>query len=153
MTSAETKCILVYDLNGAFFKQMGKKGSGNGEFLCPFGIAINGVTGDIYVCDLYSNQVQIFSRDYSFISHFGNGILESPRDIKLTRDNIFVLCDKNPFLVTFDCSLTQVHNFISKSISGHFDRPFGMVIDGAGKLIISDAATMLFLFLTPKVIQ
>ena len=150
VTSAETKCILVYDLNGTFIKQIGKEGSGDGEFLSPFGIAINEVNGDIYVCDLVSNRVQIFSKDYSFISHFGNGILQSPRDIKLTRDYIFVLCEKNPFLVTFDNNLTQVHNVISKSISEHFNRPFGMVIDGAGKLIISDYKNHAVFIFNPK---
>ena len=142
--------ILVYDLNGTFLKQIGKKGSGNGEFQFPFGIAINEVNGDIYVCDLVSNRVQIFSKDYSFISHFGNGILKSSRDIKLTRDNIFVLCEKNPFLVTFDYNLTQVLNVISKSISGHFNRPFGMVIDAAGRLIISDCSNRAVFIFNPK---
>ena len=150
VTLAETKCILVYDLKGTFIKKIGKKGSGDGEFLSPFGIAINEVNGDIYVCDLHDNRTQIFSRDYSFISQFGNGILESPRDIKLTRDNIYILCEKNPFLVTFDYNLTQVHNVISKSISGHFDRPFGMVIDGAGKLIISDPNNYAVFIFNPK---
>ena len=151
VTSAETKCILVYDLKGTFFKQIGKKGSGDGEFLCPFGIAINEVSGDIYVCDFYSNQVQIFSKDYSFISHFGNEILKSPRDIKLIRDYIFVLCDNNPFLVKFDYNLTQVHDVISKSISGHFDCTLGMVIDGDGKLIISDCNNQAVFIFNPKV--
>ena len=150
VTASEPECVLVYDLKGTFFKQIGKKGCGDGEFLCPFGIAINEVNGDIYVCDLVSNRVQIFSKDYSFISHFGNGILNFPRDIKLTRDYIFILCDKNPFLVKFDYFLTQVHNVISKSISGHFDRPFGMVIDGAGKLIISDCNNQAVLIFNPK---
>ena len=150
VTSAETRCVLVYDLNGAFIKQMGKKGCGDGEFQFPFGIAINEVNGDIYVCDLVSNRTQIFSKDASSISQFGNGILKSPRDIKLTRDNIFVLCDKNPFLVTFDYNLTQVHNVISKSISGHFNRPFGMVIDVAGKLIISDSNNDAVFIFNPK---
>ena len=150
VTSVETGCILVYDLNGTFLKQIGKKGSRNGEFHFPFGIAINEVSGDIYVCDLVSNRTQIFSRDYSFISQFGNAILESPRDIKLTRDNIFVLCEQDPFLVTFDYNLTQVLNVISKSISGHFERPFGMVIYGAGKLIISDCSNQAVFIFNPK---
>ena len=150
VTSAETKCVLVYDLNETFLKQIGKKGTGDGEFLCPFGIAINEVNGDIYVCDFYSNQVQIFSKDYSFISHFGNEILKSPRDIKLTRDYIFVLCDNNPFLVKFDYNLTQVHNVISKSISGHLKCPLGMVIDGDGKLIISDCNNQAVFIFNPK---
>ena len=150
VTSAEPRCVLVYDLNGTFLKQIGKKGSGDGEFHSPFAIAISEVNGDIYVCDLVGNRVQIFSKDYSFISHFGNGILDFPRDIKLTRDNIFVLCEQDPFLVTFDYNLTQVHDVISKSISRHFNRPFGMVIDGAGKFIISDCDNCAVFIFSPK---
>ena len=150
VTADEPKCILVYDLNGTFLKQIGKEGSEDAEFQCPFGIAINEVSGDIYVCDSYSNQVQIFCKDAFFISKFGNGILKLPRDIKLTKDNIFILCEQDPFLVTFDYSLTQVHNVTSESISGHFNRPFGMVIDAAGRLIISDCDNCAVFIFNPK---
>ena len=150
VSQCEHHCIFVYNLNGTFMNQIGQKGNGDGQFGSPFGIAIDGVNGDISVCDLNENRVQIFSKDYSFISQFGNDILETPRDIKLTKIYIFVLCEHNPFLFTFDYNLTQVNNIISKSISTHFNRPFCMVIDGAGKLVISDCNNSSVFIFNPK---
>ena len=135
---SQTECILVYSLDGTFLERIGGRGSGDGQFLSPFGIAINEDNEDIYVGDLKVNRVQVFSKQYSFVSQFGNGILHLPRDIKLTKNNIFVLCEDYPFLFTFDYNLTLVSNVIYNSISDYFSRPFSLEIDGAGKLIIAD---------------
>ena len=59
-----TDCVLVYELDGTFIAQMGKKGSGEGEFNAPGGIAIDGSNEDIYVCDYNNHRVQIFCKDF-----------------------------------------------------------------------------------------
>ena len=150
VSQSETKCVLVYNLRGSFLKKIGEKGCGEGQFLSPFGIAIDEDNGDIYVGDLVVNRVQIFSKDYSFISQFGSDILKSPRDIKLTKNNIFVLCEDYPFLFTFDYNLTLVGNVIYNSISEFFNRPFSMEIDGAGKLIITDCSSHCVFIFNPR---
>ena len=131
-------CVLVFDLKGNFIFQIGNTGSGEGQFNRPRGIIINEYNGDIYVCDSSNKRIQIFSENYSFKSQFGKGTLQSPTDIQLTRDNIYVLSVIKPFLTIFNYNFTPVQNIISNSISNYLNCPFSFVIDGAGNFIISD---------------
>ena len=131
-------CLLVYDLNGTFLKQIGTPGNGEGQLNSPWGFAINESNGDIFVCDKSNNRVQIFSKDFLFKSQFGKGILKSPSDLNLTNEYIYVLSYTNPFLYSFNYNLTQVQNAVLYSISKHLKYPYSFCIDGAGNFIISD---------------
>ena len=53
---------------GVFTEQ---SGSGEGEFASPAGVAVNQVSGDIYVVDAGNDRVQRFDGDGNFISQFG----------------------------------------------------------------------------------
>ena len=131
-------CLLVFDLNGTFLKQMGTPGNGEGQLKSPLGIAINESNGDIFVCDYSHNRVQIFSKDFLFKSQFGKGILNSPSDIKLTNEYIYALSYTNPFFYSFNYNLTQVQNAVLNSISQYLKQPHSFCIDGADNFIISD---------------
>ena len=131
-------CLFVFDLNGTFLKQIGTPGSGEGQLKSPYGITIDESNGDIFVCDYSNNRVQIFSKDFLFKSQFGKEILNSPSDIKLTNEYIYVLSHTNPFFYSFNYNLTQVQNAVLNSISKHLQQPYSFCIDGAGNFIISD---------------
>ena len=138
VTQNEGGCLLVYDLNGQFIKQVGTPGNKEGQFTNPYGIAINNTNGDIYVCDYSNHRIQIFSNDYSYRSQFGKSILKYPTDIQLTRDVIFVLSNHNPFLYTFNYNLTQLANSVCDSIRKHLKCPHSFFIDGNDNFIVSD---------------
>ena len=131
-------CLLVYDLNGTFLKQIGTPGNGDGQLSSSRGITINESNGDIFVCDYGNNRVQIFCKDFIFKSQFGKGILKCPSDIKLTNEYIYVLSYTNPFFYSFNYNLTQVQNIGLNSISKHLKCSYSFCIDGAGTFIISD---------------
>ena len=140
-------CLLVYDLNGTFLKQIGTPGNGEGRLDSPRGITINESNGDIFVCDHGNNRVQIFSQDFLFKSQFGKGILKSPSDIKLTNEYIYVLSCTNPFFYSFNHNLTQVQNAVLNSISKYLKEPYSFCIDSADNFIISDRVqNAIFLF-------
>ena len=138
MTQNVGGCLLVYDLNGQFIKQVGTPGSKEGQFANPYGIAISNTNGDIYVCDYSNHRIQIFSTDYSYRSQFGKSILKCPISIQLTRDSIFVLSNHNPFLYTFNYNLTQLANSVCDSIRKHLNNPHSFIIDGNDNFIVSD---------------
>ena len=104
--------VSIYDLNGTLIRES--------QFNSPYGIAISGTNGDIYLCDPSNNRIQIFSKEFQFKSEFGQGILEAPLDIKLTNEFIYVLSNKKPFLYSFTYDFTQIDkiaiNFISKHL-------------------------------------
>ena len=130
--------MFVYDLNGTFVRQVGTPGNGEGQLNNPHGIAINESNGDIFVCDYGNNRVAIFSKDFLFKSQLGQGTLNSPTDIKLTNESIYVLSLSNPFLYSFNYELTPSQNAVPNSISNQLKQPYAFCIDGAGNFIVSD---------------
>ena len=128
----------VFDMNGTLLKRIGTPGAGDGQFKNARGIAISESNGDIYVCDLFNKRIQIFSKDYAFKSQFGSNIINSPSDIQLTKDNIYVLSHQNPFLFIFNYSYQYLQSNISTSLCPFIKRPFAFKIDGAGNFAISD---------------
>ncbi|XP_065915800.1 tripartite motif-containing protein 2-like [Dysidea avara] len=52
--------VVIIDQQGKLIHKFGSCGSGDGEFSCPDGIAVN-KNGDIYVADSDNNRIQIFS--------------------------------------------------------------------------------------------
>ena len=131
-----SNCVSVHDLNGTLITQLGS--IGQSRLQCPTGIAINEMNGDIYVCNHDNNRIQMFCKDLPLKSLFGRGIVEKPRDIKLTNEFIYVLCHYEPFLYSFTYDLTQTHNTAISSISRHLKSPYAFCIDGSGLFIISD---------------
>ena len=52
--------VVIFDPFGNLVHKFGSRGSGDGEFLFPCGIAVN-KNGDIYVSDHVNKRIQIFS--------------------------------------------------------------------------------------------
>ena len=108
-------CLLVYDLIGNFITEIKHVGRVRKRF-SPYGLVIDDLNGDIYVCDYCNNRIQVYLHD-SFTSSFGDEITATPMDIQLTKDNIYVLSDQYHYLYTFNYDLSQVQNTISEYIS------------------------------------
>ena len=131
-----SNCVSVHDLNGTLITQLGD--IGECHLHCPTGITINEINGDIYVCDKNNDRIQVFYKDLPLKSQFGQGILTTPFDIKLTLIFIYVLCYCKPFLYSFTYDFTQTHNTAISSISKHLKHPLTFCIDGSGHFIIAD---------------
>ena len=63
------KRIQVFDPDGNFLAQIGKAGSGDGEFNEPVGIALD-EAGNIYVADTWNKRIQVFDPAYKFLRKF-----------------------------------------------------------------------------------
>ena len=147
VTQVQAGCVLVYGLNGNFIIQIGNQGSGERQFNRPRGITIDRNNGDIYVCDTGNKRIQIFSENYSLKSQFGKETLQSPTDVQLTRDIIYVLSNTKPFLITFNYNLSPIQNTVCNSISNYLKCPYCLMLDGAGNIIISDyGSNTVFIF-------
>ena len=53
--------IINYQLNGKFISKIGKRGNGELEFNCPYGLTIDESNGNIYVTDCLSDSLSEFS--------------------------------------------------------------------------------------------
>ena len=138
LISQGNHCILNYQLNGKFISKIGKCGNGELEFNCPLGLTIDESNGNIYVCDFNNNRIQILSHDSRFISQFGKDILKYPRDVKLSKEYIFVLNKSNPCLHLFNYNHILLKSVISRGKGMQVINPCNFFIDQTDNILISD---------------
>ena len=138
LISQSNDCILNYQLNGKFISKIGKYGNGELEFNWPIGLTIDDFNGNIYVSDCLNNRIQIISQDFRFKSQFGKDTLKSPRDVKLSKEYIFVLDESNPCLHLFSYNHILLKSVISRGKGMQVINPFYFFIDRTGNILISD---------------
>ena len=123
-------CILVYNLNGTYIQTVGE-----GQLTHPYGIDINKVNGDIYVCDFGNNRIQVFTQEFNWkTSLFGN-VLEQPYDINLTEDSIFVLDARDPCMHIYNYNHVLIRNIVKRSFQYVF------CLDSVNNICIADYQT------------
>ena len=134
--------ITAHDLEGKLIRKVGKKGSEKGEFHSPWGVASCPVTKRVFVCERENNRVQILTDELEFSSLLGVGMLEEPRDVKLTQDDIYVLDASNLCVHVFN-QITHEHvkNYISFGADKLVSNPYFFDLDPDLNLVISDAAS------------
>ncbi len=95
--SSEQHQVRVFDaLSGAHLMDIGKRGSGPGEFNLPRDLAI-GKDGRLYVVDGGNFRIVVFDRNGRFLHSFGSigkqyGQFARPKEIAIDRDgNVYVV--------------------------------------------------------------
>jgi DNA-binding beta-propeller fold protein YncE len=95
--TSEQHVVRVFDaVSGAHLQDIGKRGSGPGEFNLPRDIAI-GLEGRLYVVDGGNFRVVVFDRDGRYLFAFGSvgkqyGQFARPKEIAIDRDgNVYVV--------------------------------------------------------------
>jgi tripartite motif-containing protein 71 len=61
LTTRANSEILVFDSDGKFLTKWGSKGTADGTMQKPEDLAINPMTGDVYVTDTKNSRIQKFS--------------------------------------------------------------------------------------------
>ena len=144
-----TSCILNYQLDGKFISRIGRQGTADLEFRYPFGLTINQTNGDIYVCDRDNKRIQIISKDFKFISKFREDSLSEPRDIKLSKDYIYVLDVSNPCVYLFDYDHILQKKQITRGKGMLVSDPYFFFIDDSNNFLISDRGSNSILIFNP----
>ena len=130
---SQISCLMVYNLNGNFIKQIGNIESGERQLVHPRGVAVEKANGHIYVCDYFNNRIQLFGSEGMRISTVS---IKCPVDIIITSDEIFVFSNQKPFLYTFDHNFSSIT--VSENICEYLRRPNGFCIDKLGNICFSD---------------
>ena len=147
--SFRSSCILNYHLDGKFISRIGGYGTADLEFRYPLGLTINQTNGDIYVCDSNNKRIQIISKDFKFISKLGEDSLSCPRDIKLSKDYIYVLDASNLCVYLFDYDHILQKKHITRGEGMLVSDPYFFFIDDSNNLLISDRGSNSILIFNP----
>jgi sugar lactone lactonase YvrE len=82
--------VVQYTRDGRFVRTWGKKGTGEGEFDLPHGIAVD-KRGRVYVGDRENRRMQVFDANGKFITQWKH--VGSPWGVVITADDQLFLCD------------------------------------------------------------
>ena len=116
--SNESDLIEKYSPGGVLLASYGSQGTEEGEFMGPWGIAVDPRNGDVYVSDQGNNRVQELSPSGAFIKMFGWGVSDGKPE--------FEICTK-------ECRLG-----IAGAGNGQFDVMAGVSVDSSGNVWVAD---------------
>ena len=125
------------DTNFSLVAKVGTKGSRVGEFNHPHNLAVSN-NGDVYVADYNNNRVQIFNSSLLYLRNLTQQRIEYPCDIKLTADEVYVLCYVNPCLHVYSHAGEKLRSLLSSGLQKQVYFPDFFCLDSAGNIIISD---------------
>ena len=141
--------VQKFDSNGNFITQWGGRGSSDGLFLSPSGIAVDS-EGYVYVSDtderIYnSHRVQKFNSNGIFIRAWGGegrseGKLYYPKGLAIGSDGLIYVADSGNSRIQ---KFTADGDFVTLwggdgSTNGFFEGPKGLGVDANGFLYVAD---------------
>jgi len=132
-------CFYVYDDENQLLRTVGSKGSNNGEFIGPHGIALDN-ENYLYVVDGYNHRKQKFDINGDYLLQFGgqgkgNGQLNSPHGITVHNDRVYVADHANRRISVFQ-SDGQFHTCFG---SGHLGGPYDVAVNRDNRLLAIDS--------------
>ena len=133
----------------------GEKGSGDGMFQHPLGVAVTD-KDEIVVADCGNHRVQVFDSNGTFLRSFGHkggnaGEFNRPFAIATDKDrNIFVADRFNNRVQIFSREGRHLGSFGGKgSLDSQLYDPWGLSLDSTGNVIVADTDNQLIKIFTP----
>jgi DNA-binding beta-propeller fold protein YncE len=134
--------IQVFDYHGTFLFTFGSFGQSTGQFSRPQSVAVD-ATGRIFVTDPFNFRVQVFDNAGTFLFEFGEGgevggQFLQPLGIAVddSAGLIYITDDGGGSrLRVFDTAGA----FLFKIDTAPFSLPFGVAVDAAGRVYVTDA--------------
>src|SRR5689334_3509014 len=118
-----------------YLLQWGSRGSGNGQFDNPFGLATD-ASGNVYVCDVNNGRVQVFTNNGVYVRQWGSkgsaaGQFETPFALAFDgTGNVYVTDEVGERVEQFTTGGTYLGQLgASGSGDGQFIRPTGIAVD------------------------
>src|SRR3989449_2266007 len=144
VTDLGNRRIEKFDNDGNFLFTWGTKGSGNGQFQAPMGIAIGG--NAIYVIDNELNSIEKFDMTGKFVTLWGsqgngNGQFLLPQGIAVDPNgDVYVVDTGNSRIQKFDSNGKFILSFGQSGLGGgQFLSPRAIVADLQGDIYVSDS--------------
>ena len=145
--TSEQHVVRVFDAqSGAHLMDIGKRGSGPGEFNLPRDLAI-GVQGRLYVVDGGNFRVVVFDREGKYLFSFGSvgkqyGQFARPKEVAVDRDgNVYVVDSAFGNFQVFNPDgelLLFVGDRAERDGPARYMLPSGIAVDEDGRVYVVD---------------
>ena len=115
VTGVQVDAIFQFKIETDFplVAKQGTKGSRIGEFNFPTNLAVS-TYGEVYVTDGNNNRVQILNSSLQHLRSLTEQLIKLPRDIKLTANELYLLCEDNPCIQVFSHAGERLRSLVSR---------------------------------------
>lgn len=131
--------IKKYRSDGLSLSQWGCRGSQDGWFYVPEGMAIDKKRGYLYVADGGNNRIQKFSLDGTFQKVWGSDQLENPKGIAVDDAGNVYVGDSSCRIRKYNADGVYIRSWGSRGAGqGEFDSPRSIAIDPDGNIYVAE---------------
>ena len=141
ITSASAGRLFVFNPAGEAIRNWG---GANGDFLFADGVAVDSVTGEVYVADTFHNRIQRFSSDGAFDNEWGptgseQRRLNAPNGLAIGPEgHIFVASYGADAIKVFEYDTGLRSTFNEGGTTGPLDGPAGVALDSDLNVYVAD---------------
>ena len=113
-------------------------GSSDEQLDFPRGLTVS-TDGDVFVADCDNNRIKILDESLRFKRHVTHQSMKQPRDVKLTRDEMFVLCGISPYILVFSHAGEMTRSLVTRGYGMQVSNAWFFCLDAKQNLLISDS--------------
>ena len=115
------------------------EGSGMGSLYYPRGLTVS-TNGDVFVADCKNNRIQILDDSLHFQRAITHKAMKQPNDVKLTPDEVYVLCGISPCILVFSHAGEKIRHLITRGMGMQIEYAYFFCLDRNQNLLISDCS-------------
>ena len=136
VSSPSSSVISKFTKTGEFVKSTSLEDENAIQLKNPRGLCVHNEF--VYICNKGYNRIEVLKLDLTFVQNFGGDKLEYPRDIKLFKDQIFVLVQLNSTIHKFNTEHNYLRSIHFTGLQSQISHAFYFTIDNKGNFIVSD---------------
>ena len=91
--------------------------------------------GDIFIADYWNNRVQILDSNLHYQQPISHHSMKFPEDVKMTAEEVYVLCWRTPFVYVFSLSGEKIRSLVIPLHGAFF------CLDSFGNIMITNRTT------------
>ena len=139
VTDTEAHAVFRFKIEAdmRFVAKLGSQGFVMGQFDCPLGLSVS-PNGDVFVADSNNHRIQILDDSLHFQRSIIHQTMEHPRDIKLTPDEVYVLCAVSPCLLVFSHAGEKIRSLVTQGMGMQIGSATFFCLDRKQNLLICD---------------
>ena len=113
------------------------KGSSDEQLNQPRGLTVS-TDGDVFVADRNNHRIKILDQSLRFKRHVTHQSMKNPHDVKLTRDEMYVLCGSSPCVLVLSHAGEMTRSLVTRGDGMQVYNPLYFCLDAEQNLLISD---------------
>ena len=113
------------------------KGSSNKRLNYPLGLTVS-TDGDVFVADCNNDRIKILDQSLRFKRHVTHQSMKNPRDVKLTRDEMYILCESSPCVLVLSHAGEMTRSLVTRGDGMQVSDAEFFCLDAEQNFLISD---------------